>query len=104
MKQVAESGQIQSPAWWVDQAIYLTALWQGLKDKLTIAEINYLRLVEDMQLEHECSNAQAINKAKIKIREEPNEYQVFKYLEGRDKIIKEFILLAKKRAQIESYE
>ena len=36
-----------------------------------------------------------------KIEGEMTTYQKYKYLDGRDKIIKEFVMMAKKRATIE---
>lgn len=106
IKETAESGQIQSPNWWLKQALDLSALWQNLKDEMIKAEIDYHRVVDEMEIAHDCSHAKATIKAKIKQPKEEggaNEYQVFKYLEGRDKIVKEFIMLAKKGAQIETH-
>ena len=106
MKNVVQDQQIKSPGWWLDQAIHLSALWQDLKDELTIAEIKYLRVVNEIQEDQDCSHAKAVTEAKsVKpLNDAPaNEYQMFKYLEGRDRIIKEFILLAKKRSKTEEY-
>jgi len=106
MKNVVEAQQIKSPGWWLDQAINLTALWQDLKDELTKAEIDYLRVVNVIEEDQDCSHAKAVTEAKsVKpLNDLPiNEYQMFKYLEGRDKIVKEFIMLAKKRSKTEEY-
>jgi len=127
MKDTVTAGHIQSPGWWLDAAINLTALWQDLKDELTKAEIAYLRVVNEIEEDQDCSHAKAVAEAKsvnplqetkadfivhpdgthepvgpVKTTSnEMNEYQMFKYLEGRDKIVKEFIMLAKKRASTE---
>ena len=105
MQETVEDGIIKSPSWWLDCAIKLSALWQNLKDEKTKAEIAYLRVVEEiMTQDNTISYARAQTKAKTKLPTlsgEVSEYQLYRYLDGRDKIVEQYIMLAKKRAQIE---
>jgi hypothetical protein len=117
MQTIVENGEIMPPHWWMDKAIQLSALWQDLKDELTKAEINYLSEVNRLSDEFDYSDAKATKKAKaIRLTPEQEEenkitpnkymtpYQKYQYMEGRDKIIKEFIMLAKRRATIEGQQ
>jgi len=103
MHQVVSDGLVVSPGQWLNWAMNLSALWQDLIDEKTKAEIEFIRKVNMIQEEQDCSNAKAVTLTKGRPPNESgmNEYQLFKYLEGRDKIVKELIMLAKKRATIE---
>src|SRR3990167_7873994 len=104
MQETVEDGIIKSPSWWLDCAIKLSALWQNLKDEKTKAEIAYLRVVEEiMTQDNTISYARAQIKAKTRVHTggEANEYRLYRYLDVRDKIVEQYIMLAKKRAQIE---
>lgn len=105
MKNTVESGKIMPPNWWCDKALQLTALWQDLKDELTKAEMAYIREINEVSEKFDYSDAKAtkIVKGYVQKNGEMTAYQLYKYLEGRDKVIKEFIMLAKKRATIEEY-
>lgn len=99
MKETVEQGKIQSPTWWVDKAISLTALWQDLKDEMTKSEMAYkseiVTLLEEGKKKGE---------AEFMVEAKSKNYKMYCYIKGRDKIIDEFIKLAKKRASIENYQ
>jgi hypothetical protein len=104
MHDAVEQKLIVSPAQWIDWSLQLSSLWQDLKDELIIAEIEYLREVNELAIDNDCSDTRAVKLAKANTPKDgktQNAYQYFKYLEGRDKIVKEFIMLAKKRAHLE---
>ena len=103
MHDTVDSSEIVSPVKWVNWAVELSVLWQDLKTELTKAEIEFLRDVNELATDNDISDTRAVKLAKTLPPKEGdmNSYQLFKYLEGRDKQVKEFILLAKKRAQLE---
>jgi len=105
MRESVEKGDIKAPDWWLSHAVHLTALWQSLKDEKVKAEIEFIRVVNEFGANGE-SDTRATKLAKAKLPAEGkdmNEYQWFQYLEGRDKILKEFLMLAKKYSNIDSY-
>lgn len=99
MKDTVEQGQIQSPNWWIDRAIRLNVLWQDLKDVMTAKEMEYkgeiVALIE---------TGSKISQATLIVESKSTAYKDFMYCKGRDKVIEEFIKLAKKRASVESYQ
>jgi len=95
MQLSVQEGQLKTPDYWIEQAINLTALWSELKDEMLKAEMNYNKLIAEYLDKGETSTAST---KKVKATEE---YRKYKYLENRDKVIKEYILLAKKRATLE---
>lgn len=104
MHDVVENDQIVPPTRWINWAIELSVLWQDLKSELTKAEIEFLRDVNQLALDNDISDARATKLAKALPPKEgstTNAYQYYKYLEGRDKVVKEFIMLSKKRAHLE---
>lgn len=98
MKLVAEVKDVRSPAWWVDQGMFLAALWQDLKDEMTKYEMLYKSEIADFMEEGDSKS-----KAEIKVQGRSENYKTYMYLRARDKIIDEFIKLAKKRATLEEY-
>ena len=96
MHDVSSSGMVRPPGWWIDQAMNLASLWQDLKDELTKAEMEYNAEVADLiDSGKKIAEADRITKARSE------KYRYYRYLKGRDEIISEFIMIAKKRAQIE---
>lgn len=105
MKLAVSSKRTVSPTEWIDWALELNTLWQDLKSELCKAEIEYIRqqaelLEKDDKLSK--SKAEVLSKAYRNEDGEATPYEYYSYLKGRDKIIEEFIKLAKKRATIES--
>lgn len=105
MNKAVSTQAFVSPNRWVDWALELNSLWGDLKHELTKAEIVYKREMFKLQEENEKLST---SKAEIQVQarelqegEKMTVYEKYKYLEGRDKIVKEFILLAKRRSKIE---
>ncbi len=97
MAVVVRENKPMSPDYWINRAIDLTVLWaEELKPALLEAEIEYKQDVSKLIEEGATASA-----ARFKIEANNESYKTFRYLEGRDKIIKEFIMIAKKRATIE---
>lgn len=99
MKESVEQGQVQSPTWWINKALSLTALWQGLVDEKTKFEMLYKSEIVEM-----LEQGKKKGEAEFMVEAKSENYKMFCYLKGRDKIIDEFIKLAKKRATLESYQ
>lgn len=96
MHDVSSSGAVRPPGWWIDQAMYLASLWQDLKDELTKAEMEFnVEVVDLIDTGKKVAEAERIVKARSE------KYRYYKYLKGRDEVISEFIMIAKRRAQIE---
>jgi hypothetical protein len=97
MKLSVELQENHSPNWWIDKALMLNVLWQDLKESMTKFEMVYKsEVVELIEQGKKISEAERIVEAKSE------NYKMFKYLQGRDKIVDEFIKLAKCRAKIEN--
>lgn len=104
MKESVEKGEIRDPSWWLQRAVSLSALWQNLIDEKTKAEISFLRVVNEYAID-DVSDVKATKLAKTKPPADGktmNEWEFYKYLEARDKIIGEMIKLAKKYSSIET--
>lgn len=99
MREVVTSGQTRGPGWWIDKSIQLAALWQDLKDSLTAAEMEYKQEVVDL-----IEGGMKISAAERTIESRSEKYKMYKYLKGRDEIVGELIMIAKKRATIEQYD
>ena len=97
MKKTVEQEQTQSPNWWIDRAIELNVLWQDLKQEMTKYEMLYKSEVVEL-----IEKGNKISQAERTVEASSENYSTYQYLKGRDKIIEEFIKLAKKRATIES--
>lgn len=98
MKDAVEQGDIMPPDWWIDRAVELSALWQDLKDAMNEAEMLY-----KTDIVAEIEKGKKISEANLIVESESEHYKHYLYLKGRDKIIGEFIMLAKARAKINSY-
>jgi len=97
MADVVRENKPMSPDFWINKAIDLTVLWgEELKPALLDAEIKHKQEVSLL-----IEEGLKVNAAELKVAATSENYRVYKYLEGRDKIIKEFIMIAKKRATIE---
>jgi len=83
-----------TPDFWIDKAIQLTALWSDLKAEMLNAELKYNQEIGEY-LGAGDTSASAKQKANC-----GNNYKVYKELKNRDEVVKEFIMLAKKRATI----
>ena len=94
MQSKVKNNEVVTPNYWIEKAIELVALWAELKEKELDAEMAFNRLVANSLEEGETSTS-ANRKAKA-----TEEYRMYQYLRGRDKIIKEYIMLAKKRATV----
>ena len=91
-----------SPTRWIDWALELNSLWQDLKMELTKAEIMYNQeLAMEMIGDTSKAKAEIIAKSRAGQDGKMSAYELYQYLVGRDKIVKEFIMLAKRRATIE---
>jgi len=97
MKQAVEDKSIVSPVQWLDWGLELNILWQDLKSEMTKHEMAYkaevVGLIED---------GKKISESKLIVESKSENYKIYSYLKGRDKLIEEFIRLAKKRAERES--
>jgi len=104
MKKAVENKEIISPDTWINWALSLNTLQQDLKIELVKAEINYKREVNELLEENP---KLSLNRAELKIQSKLTDdgkmsfYELYKYLAGRDKLVEEFIKLAKRRAQVE---
>jgi hypothetical protein len=97
MKLSVELQETHSPNWWIDKALMLNVLWQDLKEEMTKWEMLYNQeIVDYIEQGKKISEAERIVEAKSE------NYRMYKYLQGRDKIVDEFIKLAKCRAKIEN--
>ena len=98
MQTVVKTGTIKSPSWWVDKAIELSALWQELKDELTKYEMAY-----KLEMSKHLQDGKKKGEAEILVQSSSDKYRIYKHLDGTDKILKEYIMLAKARSKIENY-
>lgn len=98
MKEVVEQGKIMPPDWWLDKATDLSVLWQDLKDAMTEAEMLY-----KTDIVTEIEQGKKISEATLIVEAKSQNYKTYNYLKGRDKIVGEFIMLAKARAKINTY-
>lgn len=97
MKESVETKSIKSPNWWIDRALELNVLWQDLKEEMTKYEMMYKSEIADLiEQGKKISEAERITEGKSE------NYRTYSYLKGRDKILEEFIRLAKVRAKIEN--
>ena len=96
MKNVVANKQTVSPIQWIDWGLELNILWQDLKIEMTKYEMLY-----KAEIVKEIEEGAKISQAKLVVESKSENYKTYKYLTGRDKLISEFIMLAKKRAQRE---
>lgn len=104
MKVAVEEKQIISPTQWIDWALELNTLQQDLKTEMIKAEIQYKHDVwEFLEADEKRSHVKAETAVQCRINEDGTmtSYEKYRYLTERDKLIEEFIMLAKKRATIE---
>jgi hypothetical protein len=99
MKTVVENKEIRSPSDWMDWAINLNILWQDLKDEMTKYEMMYKSEIVD-----KIEAGKKISEATFIVEARSDNYRMYRYLEGRDKLIFEFIKLAKKKASVNDRE
>lgn len=96
MKSAVEDKRIISPNEWINWGLDLATLWQDLKSELTKYEMLYkseqVDLIED---------GKKISEAKMIVEAKSENFKMYSYLRGRDKIVEEFIRLAKIRAKLE---
>ncbi len=97
MTDVVKQKQQLPPSYWIDKAIDLTVLWSELKEQLLEREIQHNKEVA-IYIEE----GKKVNESERLVAANSDNYKMYKYLEGRNKIIKEFIMIAKKRATIDS--
>jgi hypothetical protein len=97
MKESVENQITHSPGWWIDRAIELNVLWQDLTEEMTKYEMLYKSDVCGL-----VELGESISKAELKVQSSNENYKMYQYLKGRNKIIEEFIRLAKARAKIEN--
>lgn len=100
MKVSVENKDTVSPTQWLEWALSLNTLWQDLKIELTKAEIEYAREIVEL-LEKDIPKNKAEMMVKAKKVEGMSAYEKLSYLRGRDKLVDEFIKLAKRYAIIE---
>ena len=96
MKKAVEEKQIISPTNWLDWGIELNILWQDLKVEMTKYEMIY-----KSEIVAEMEEGKTVSGAKLIVESKSENYKMYKYLSGRDKLIDEFIKLAKKRSERE---
>lgn len=97
MSDIVKNGDIKSPAWWLDRAMDLCALWQELKD-----EMNKYKIAYTLEIVNLIEQGKKKGEAELKTQSQSENYKKYLYLEGRDKLIKEFVMLAKKRSTVEN--
>jgi hypothetical protein len=103
MKTAVSEKQTIPPTQWIDWALELNTLWGDLKMEMVKAEIEYSREIVDLMTIQELAKNKAELIAKSKFQGEGlmSPYEKYQYLKGRNEIVEEFIMLAKKRATIE---
>lgn len=103
IQESVEQEKILSPSQWINWALELNGLWPELKTALTKAEIGYIselaKLMEDKEMSK--GKAEILVKSMKPKDGEMTPYELYRYLVGRDKLVGEFIMLAKKRATLE---
>jgi len=96
MKDSVAAKAVVSPTQWLDWGLELNILWQDLKSELTKYEMIY-----KSEIVSEMEEGKTVSGAKLIVESKSENYKMYKYLSGRDKLISEFIKLAKKRAERE---
>lgn len=96
MKESVATKVTVSPTQWLDWGLQLNTLWQDLKNELTKYEMIY-----KSEIVAEMETGKTVSGAKLIVESKSENYKMYKYLSGRDKLISEFIKLAKKRAERE---
>ena len=96
MSDVVKNQETKTPDYWIDKAIQLTVLWAELKEAMLNAEIEY-----NQEIAKRIEVGEKVNQAERMVKANSNKYKIYQYLVGRDRVIKEFIMIAKKRAQID---
>lgn len=97
MKEAVENRSTKSPNQWIDWALSLNVLWQDLKEELTKYEMLYKSEIADL-----IEEGKKVGEAERMIEGKSENYKMYSYLKGRDKIVEEFIRLSKVRAKIEN--
>lgn len=95
VQQIVENNDIRGPGYWLDVATKLTVLSQNLDDDVTAAEMAYKAKIAEL-----IEKGDKITQAKLKVESVSEEYKRFKFLESRQKIVRELVLISKKRATI----
>jgi len=93
MKESVATKRVVSPIQWLDWGLELNILWQDLKSEMTKYEMLY-----KSEIVQEIEDGAKISQAKLVVESKSENYKTYRYLIGRDKLIEEFIRLAKKRA------
>ena len=96
MQRVVEENEIVSPTQWLDWGLQLNVMWSELKSEMTKYEMIY-----KSEIVAEMEEGKTVSGAKLIVESKSENYRMYKYLTGRDKLISEFIKLAKKRAERE---
>ena len=106
MKQVVEEGRIESPGWWLDNALKLAVLRQDLQSQMVKAEILYRNeVVELTEQKIPYNRAENMVKGrKLKEGEKMTSYEFYNYLRTRDEVVEEIIRIAKKRSNLNEFE
>ena len=99
MRKAVDENRVCSPVDWLNWAFGLNVLWQDLKTEKTKFEMLYKSEIVDL-----IEKGRKISEADRIVEARSDNYKMFKYLQGRDEIIENFILLAKKRASIEQQD
>lgn len=105
MKTVIESNDTRSPNWWLENAMRLAVLRQDLQAEITKAEIIFRNEVVILTSQ-EVSYNKAENMVKgrpLREGEKMTSYQWYNYLKGRDKVVQEIIMIAKKQSSINEF-
>jgi len=97
MKNAVETQALVSPTQWLDWGLSLNTLWQDLKQEMTKYEMAYKSEIVEL-----IEQGKKISESKLIVESKSENYKIYSYLKGRDKLIEEFIRLAKKRAERES--
>jgi hypothetical protein len=96
MKLSVQNKEVVSPTKWIDWGLELNTLWSDLKSEMTKYEMIY-----KSEIVAEMEDGKTVSGAKLIVESKSENYKTYKYLSGRDKLISEFIKLAKKRAERE---
>ena len=97
MKETVEQNKVMPPTWWLDKGIELSSLWVDLKNEMT----KYEMLFKSEIVEY-INEDKKISEAKLLVEAKSENYRMYSYLRGRDLAVKEFIMIAKARAKVES--
>jgi len=106
MKRVVEENRLESPGWWLDNALKLAVLRQDLQSQMVKAEILYRNeVVELTEQKIPYNRAENMVKGrKIKEGEKMTAYEFYNYLRTRDQVVEEIMRIAKKRATLNEFE